>query len=136
MVLSNGGKIFGEANILRYLHSLLPKNVNISTLDFFSQTVFNEWIDRCTNTLNYTSNETKPNLNSYLSSLNTHLSKNKKSFLSEIDEPSICDFYTWSCLIQNRNLINNNFSSVNEWLIKFESQLPILNGIKKNIYSN
>lgn len=124
MSLANGGKIYGESNLLRYLHSLLPVKGQAKV-----DIAMDEWMDKCTNFLSFTSDSAKPNLNSYLSLLNVHLGKNQLVHTLN-NQPSMADYYTWSSLVQSAKTVNASFKNVNEWLTKMEANYSLMQLIK------
>lgn len=113
LILNSTTKIYGESNIIRFLHRLCNTNPSLDRdLDI---------MDQCTNELLI-----KQQQNTYLTYLNNLLTKSSRRYLTFGEEAGSADFYVWSVLKQQKNKIDEKkFGKVVEWMKIVEASLPM-----------
>ena len=116
--LNSTTKIYGEANIARYLNRLAESSEVLYQID-------SDWIDICTNELLI-----GPKHENYLLRLNKYLETAKH--LSSSLQPSFCDIYNWSVIKQVSNQVETkNLNSLNDWIKRIEEANIIVKLINK-----
>ena len=116
--LNSTTKIYGEANIARYLNRLAEPSEVLSQVE-------SDWIDMCTNEI-----LTAPKHGNYLLRLNKYFETAK--FFSSSQQPSVCDIYNWSVIKQGTSQVETKkFNSLNDWIKRVEEASVIVKLINK-----
>lgn len=113
LILNSTTKIYGESNIIRFLHRLYDTKQSLDRdLDV---------MDQCTNEL-----VIKQQQPLYLTNLNTLLNKSSRRYLTFGEQPGDADLYVWSVLKQQKNQVDGNkFNKVMAWMQIVEASLPM-----------